>query len=68
MGSMNGSNLYRVYLLRLWREPDPAAVEPAPLRIVIEKPGDGERMTFPSLQAMMRYLETEMAQEPDSDS
>jgi hypothetical protein len=64
---MNGSNLYRVFLLRLWREHDPAAPEPAPLRIVVEKPGDGERISFPTLQAMLIYLEAEMGQEPDND-
>jgi hypothetical protein len=59
---MNNSNIYCVYLLRLWQEGADFPDEPAPWRIVLEDPHSDERHSFPSLAALMVYLETEMAE------
>lgn len=60
---MNDSNVYRVYLLRLWQEGDAALDEPAPLRILLEAPHSGERHSFPTLEALLVHLRAEIAGE-----
>jgi len=53
---MNGFNVYRIFLLRLWQEADSATDTPAPLRIVLEEPHSGERCSFASLEALLAHL------------
>jgi hypothetical protein len=63
---MNGLNVYRIFMLRLWQEYESSTGEPAPLRIVLEEPHSGERLSFASLAALLTYLEE--AIQPQSES
>jgi hypothetical protein len=55
---VNGLNVYRIFMLRLWQEGESSTGEPAPLRIVLEEPQSGERRSFASLAALMAHLES----------
>jgi hypothetical protein len=63
---VNGLNVYRIFMLRLWQEDESSTGEPSPLRIVLEEPHSGERLSFPSLAALLTYLEE--AVQPQSES
>ena len=65
---MNGSNLYRVFLLRLWREDDGynhAGIGPAPLRISLEDPRSGRRITFSNLELLLDFLAGQIEQKKE---
>ncbi len=51
---------YCAYLLRCWREPG-TRPGPAAQRFSLEDPHTGERQGFASLQALVAFLETELA-------
>ena len=52
---------YRAYLLRCWAEHGPSAPAPAVWRYSLEDPHTGERRGFPTLAAMVAFLEVAMA-------
>lgn len=54
------NTLYRVYLVRLWREFDEEIDSRPPLRIVLEEPQSGERRSFSSLQALNGFFAAEV--------
>jgi hypothetical protein len=64
--AVNGLNVYRIFMLRLWREEESATGEAAPLRIVLEEPQSGERLSFASLAALMAHLESTVDQQGTS--
>lgn len=59
---MNDSNVYCVYLLRLWREGDASLDEPAPLRILVETPRSGERHSFADFESLTDFLASQLEQ------
>jgi hypothetical protein len=63
---MNGANVYRIFMLRLWQEDESPTSEPAPLRIVLEEPHSGERLSFASLAALLTHLEEAVQPQPES--
>ena len=65
---MNGLNVYRIFMLRLWQEDESSTGEPAPLRIVLEEPQSGERLSFASLAALLTHLEEAVQPQPESAS
>lgn len=54
---MNKLNVYHVFLLRLWQELEQVDDDGAPLRIVLEEPRSGRRLTFASLEALHLHLQ-----------
>ncbi|HSM56868.1 MAG TPA: hypothetical protein VK879_12000 [Candidatus Sulfomarinibacteraceae bacterium] len=56
-------NVYHVFLLRLWQEIEQANDEGAPLRVVLEDPRNGQRLTFASLEALLLHLQEVLRKE-----
>jgi hypothetical protein len=63
---MNGLNVHRIFMLRLWQEDESSTGKPAPLRIVLKEPQSGEWLSFPSLAALLTYLEEVAQPQPES--
>jgi len=63
---MNQQRRYLSYLLRLWQESagdppggDPPGGDPPLWRASLERPQDGERLGFASLEALFAFLDKE---------
>lgn len=59
---MNESNVYCVFLLRLWREHDGSAGKSTPLRILLEAPHSGERHSFADFESLVDFLVSRLEQ------
>lgn len=62
------SNLYLVFLVRIWQEFDNEFPGHAPLRIQAENPITGERRIFNTVSELMEFLENEMLKDLEANN
>jgi hypothetical protein len=55
---------YKAYLLRIWEERTQDTGAPSKWRFSLEDPNTAARRGFDNLQVLLRFLETELANQP----